>query len=92
MLVDELLNVIKERRSVRKFSQGQVSDREIHLLLEAARFAPSNSNRQAWKFLIVRSRDVIKNIASAVDGKTREIRAALIEPELDQSFEDYARY
>jgi len=54
-----LLEIIKERRSVREFTNEKVSDEDIRLLIDAARYAPSNSNRQAWKFIILKN-DKIK--------------------------------
>ncbi len=92
MLVNEFLDILKSRRSVRVFTQEQVSDEEIELLLEAARFAPSNSNRQAWKFLIVKNLDVKKKMALAVGDKAAEIKGKLIDPDLIQSFDSYAQY
>jgi len=92
MRVEELLNIIKERRSVRDFSRDSVSDREIQVLLEAARFAPSNSNRQAWKFLIIKNNNVKKNIADVVNKKIAEIKEVLSEPELIESFDNYSKY
>ncbi len=41
---------IKNRRSIRKFSSDDVSDEIIRQMLEAARLAPSGSNRQPWRF------------------------------------------
>lgn len=92
MLVTELLEILKGRRSVRTFTQAPVPDEEIQLLLEAARFAPSNSNRQAWKFLIVKTSDVKKKMATAVNEKALEIRGKLAEPDLIQSFDSYSQY
>ena len=51
-----MLNVreaIEQRRSIRKFKPDQISDEVIDQLLEVARMAPSGSNRQPWRFLVV---------------------------------------
>lgn len=47
-------DTIKERRSIRKFAADDVPEIMIEQMLEAARMAPSASNRQPWRFLVVR--------------------------------------
>jgi len=53
---------IKIRRSIRKFAPDDVSDEMITQMLEAARLAPSASNRQPWRFLVVRDKEVRKEL------------------------------
>jgi nitroreductase len=47
----ELLEVIKERRSRRPFSDKPVEPEKIKALFEAARWAPSSSNEQPWMYI-----------------------------------------
>jgi len=58
----ELYEAILTRRSIRKFTDYQVTDEEINRLLEAARWAPSWSNTQCWEFIIIRDRELIKKV------------------------------
>ena len=44
---------IRQRRSIRKFLDKPVSREMIDEMLEAARLAPSGSNRQPWRFIVV---------------------------------------
>jgi len=44
---------IRQRRSIRSFTDKPVPDDIIRELLEAARLAPSASNRQPWRFIVV---------------------------------------
>ena len=46
--------LIGERYSPRAFTDRDISDEELQLMLEAARFAPSSLNEQPWRFLVVR--------------------------------------
>ena len=87
MLIDDLLELIKTRRSIRSFTQDPVTDIEINTLLEAARFAPSNSNRQAWKFLVVKNIDIKTKIAISVKIKADEVKNVLSDPDLIKSFQ-----
>jgi len=49
-----MLDLIKTRRSVRKFTGAPVSDDDLEKILEAGRWAPSGLNNQPWRFAVVR--------------------------------------
>lgn len=51
---NETLNTINERHSVRTFTEDDVTQDEINVLLHAANAAPSAHNQQAWRFIILR--------------------------------------
>lgn len=53
---------IKMRRSIRKFAPDGVPDEMIEQMLEAARLAPSGSNCQPWRFLVVRDKEAKKEL------------------------------
>lgn len=46
--------VLNERFSPRAFSDRAITDAELELVLEAARWAPSSMNEQPWRFLVTR--------------------------------------
>jgi len=50
----ELYEAISGRYSVRSYQDKPVEDDKLGRILEAARLAPSGSNRQPWKFVVVR--------------------------------------
>jgi nitroreductase len=49
----EMMDVIKQRRSIRKFKATPVPEAAIRELLHAATMAPSGKNRQPWRFHVV---------------------------------------
>lgn len=51
--------VIFERRSTRAFKAEPLPDGMIRRILEAGRFAPSAGNAQSWKFVVVKSPEII---------------------------------
>ena len=53
---------IEMRRSIRHFRPDGVPDELIKQALEAARLAPSGGNRQPWRFLVVRDKEVKKEL------------------------------
>ena len=48
------IEVIKTRRSIRKFTSTPIADDLIRTILEAAIQAPSGKNRQPWRFIVFR--------------------------------------
>ena len=57
-----LFATFKTRRSVRKFKPTPVPDEHIHQILEAAHYAPCPRNRQAWKFVVIKNREILDQI------------------------------
>jgi nitroreductase len=54
----ELLPLLRDRRSIRAYDEARViTDDELAVLLEAARWAPSAGNSQPWAFLVGRRGD-----------------------------------
>ena len=53
---------IQMRRSIREFASDDVSDEMTQQMLEAARLAPSSTNCQPWRFILVRDRETKKKI------------------------------
>ncbi len=53
---------IQKRRSIRKYAPDDVPQEMIDQMLEAARLAPSGSNRQPWRFLVVKDKDTRKKL------------------------------
>ena len=55
----DLMQAIKGRRSVRKFTEQTINPEMVNTLLEAAMFAPSAGNQQPWEFVVLDSREVL---------------------------------
>ncbi|MFA6567038.1 MAG: nitroreductase family protein [Victivallales bacterium] len=64
---------IRGRRSVRKFRPDPVPEKTILELIELASWAPSAGNRQDWFFSIVRSPELIMEMADTVKKKWQRI-------------------
>lgn len=52
----ELDEVLKIRRSNRRFKKTKISTKKLNYLLESARVAPSAANRQPWHFVVLTNR------------------------------------
>ncbi|MFW6381635.1 MAG: nitroreductase family protein [Bacillota bacterium] len=57
------LETIRKRRSVRDYKDQSVSDKELFQILEAGRQAPSAGNRQPWRFILIKNRETIEEVA-----------------------------
>jgi nitroreductase len=76
---EEFLTFIKSRRSIRSFQEKLIPDKEIEMILESGRWAPSASNRQPWEFLVIKNRDMIEKVAKlSVYGKFIKEASVLI--------------
>lgn len=53
----DLLEIILNRKSVRKYSETHIPDEDLRKILEAGRLAPSWMNVQSWKFILVKSQE-----------------------------------
>jgi nitroreductase len=61
----ELYDIMRTRRSVRSFKSKVIPDEVLNRVLEAVRVAPSGSNRQPWRFIIVKDKVVKEKLAEA---------------------------
>lgn len=49
-----MLNLIKTRRSIRKFTPQEIEDNQLNQIIEAGTWAPSGLNNQPWKYAIIK--------------------------------------
>lgn len=62
MQYDDLLQLVKTRRSIRRFKPDPVPDEDITKILEVARWAMSGANGQPWEFVVVKDAETRKKI------------------------------
>lgn len=75
MIVNETLNVIKQRRSIRSFKDEQIKEEELQAVLEAGLYAP-NAGDQAWHFTIIQNKELLNrlNIAAKEAAKKHDFK------------------
>jgi nitroreductase len=74
----ELMEVIRNRRSVRKYKSKLVSEKDIEYVLQAARLAPSWKNDQCWRYIVVTDADLRKKITAGGRWADRAAEAPVI--------------
>ena len=70
----ELLNLILDRRSCRRFLPQPPEPSVLAAIAEAGRYAPSSKNRQACRFYIITDRPLLERMATAVSDRLEEYR------------------
>ena len=81
---DSLLELVKKRRSIRKFKPQAISDEYVDKIIEAARWAPSGANSQPWEFIVVKKQDLRDKIIELIKEHSDHTHKAELarEPEL----------
>jgi len=74
---EDLHDLMRTRRSVRRFRPDLPERAVIESILASAVTAPSASNKQPWRFLVVENRDVIGRMAAAVREAVDRIAVAV---------------
>ena len=62
----EVMEVIKTRRSIHRYKTTPVDEKTVELVLEAARWAPSWTNTQCWRFIVVRDNSIKDELAATL--------------------------
>lgn len=60
-----MLEIIKTRRSIRKFKRKKVEQEKLDEILKAAMFSPSAMHRRPWEFIIVKDQELKNKLAKA---------------------------
>jgi nitroreductase len=59
----EIYEVFNTRRSIRSYESTPIPDESLNMILESTRIAPSGSNRQPWKFIVIKDENLKKEVA-----------------------------
>lgn len=85
---DAILDIMKTRRSIRRYKQKDVPDGLLYKIMEAGRWSPSGDNGQPWRFIIVRDPDTKKALGKiATEGSGRRFTAEYFTGKMQERFE-----
>ncbi len=74
----DVWEAIKRRRSVRAYLDKEVEEEKVRKILEAAREAPSASNRQEWRFVVVQEKSKRQALMQAAKGQAFVAQAPVV--------------
>lgn len=64
--MNQVIENILTRRSVRKFTEEKISRQDLELILKCAAYAPSGMNKQTWQFTAVTDRKKLDELAKVI--------------------------
>ena len=73
--VPDVLTVIHSRKSVRKFTEQQVSREQLETLVKAGMAAPTAVNKQPWAFIAIDDREILDQLAEQLGGNKNLMNA-----------------
>lgn len=90
----DLKEVLKKRRSIRKFTDDSISDELIDELLHAGMSGPSACNRQPWEFYVIKNPEMLVKIRRTSRFTNMEAKLAIVvcgnlDKALPNSMKDY---
>ena len=77
MIILDFFEVIKNRRSIRKYQDKNVKKEKLQKVLEAARLAPSAMNRQPYQLYVVSNKEILSRINSVCNQERALLENAL---------------
>jgi nitroreductase len=84
-------DAIRSKRAVRKFQDKPLPDDVVHAILNAGRRAQSSKNTQAWRFIAIRDKEILKVLSQCGEWAGHIARAALciaiLTPEPSEKFQ-----
>ncbi len=66
--MNETLQTIKARRSVRAYTEQQISAEDLNLILEAATYAPNGMHLETWHFTAIQNKEVLEELNDKIKG------------------------
>ncbi len=63
---ENLLDLVKKRRSIRRFKPDPIPDEYVDKIIEVARWAPSGANSQPWEFIVVKDKETKEKIGGII--------------------------
>lgn len=93
--MDTIQNIIN-RISVRQYSEREISEEALHLILEAGMAGPSCVNARDWSFIVVRDKEMLNKMADANGRPAEPLRNAklgiLVCGDLERAFKGAPDY
>lgn len=72
----ELIEIMKNRRSVRKYTQEPISEEKLEKILQAGLLSASGRARRPWEFIVVRNKETLKLMSECRVGSAKMLEGA----------------
>ncbi len=75
---ETLLDVIRTRRSVRRFKPDAIPEDVLRRIFEAARWAPTNCNKQLWRMVVIDEQPLKETLVREAGASTLILSAPVV--------------
>ena len=76
----ELIEIIKGRRSIRRYQEKEVPPEALNTVLEAVQWSPSWANTQCWEIVVVKDKAVKERLQASLPGTNPAVKAMVEAP------------
>jgi nitroreductase len=76
----DFMEIIKGRRSIRRFQAKEIQDEDLNTILEAVRWAPSWANTQCWEVVVVKDQSIKQRLQEILTAANPAKRAVIEAP------------
>ena len=66
IMINPVLKTIKDRRSSVRFKSTSIDDEKVNAVLDAGRWAPSWTNAQPWRFIVIKDKGIKEKMSKVV--------------------------
>ncbi|MBC8060290.1 MAG: nitroreductase family protein [Clostridiaceae bacterium] len=64
--MNQVIQNILTRRSIRGYKEEQISNTDLEIIIEAAKYAPSGGNSQSWNFTVLQNKDKLEELNNLI--------------------------
>jgi len=73
-----MINLLRKRRSIRKYTRKPIDKRTVNLLIEALLRSPTSRNLRPWEFVVVDDRELLEKLSKAKEHGSEFLKDAAL--------------
>lgn len=73
---EEVLDIFNFRFATKEFNGKKISEEDMNMIAETARLSPSSFGLEPWNFIVVESKELMKEISKVAWGFQRQVEGA----------------
>ena len=74
--MNELLNIMLRRRSIRQYTGEHISDEQLQGILQAGLLSPSGCGKRPWELIVVRDKGILEKLSDCREGASKMLSGA----------------
>lgn len=71
-----LMDLLLKRRSIRKYTEEKIPEKDLNLILSAGLSSPSGRNRKPWELIVVQNRETLEKLSHCRTGAAQMLAGA----------------